>query len=56
MSKAWSKEVVVQQAEKLKEQLWVLLEEFNDPPFDIRGTMNQLIDEIESLESDGKED
>lgn len=46
---------LVSQAEKLKEELWGFLDEIGEPPFKIRETMNNLLDEIESLEFDDKE-
>ena len=43
-------------AENLKEELWAFIESFGDPTFDIKATMNQLLDEIDSLEFDHMED
>lgn len=50
------KAVIKTKAEELKENLLILLSESPKPPFDIRGTMDLLIDQIASLEFDGPED
>lgn len=38
--------------EKLKEQVWAHLEKYGDTPFDIKLTVNTLLDYIDSLEYD----
>lgn len=43
---------ILNHAEDLKVKIWVFLERVGEPPFDIKGTMNLLLDEIESLEFD----
>ena len=43
---------ILVKAENLKEELWAFIELFGDPSFDIKSTMNQLLDEIDSLEFD----
>lgn len=47
---------ILVKAENLKEELWAFIELFGDPSFDIKTTMNQLLDEIDSLEYDHMEE
>lgn len=47
---------ILVKAENLKEELWAFIELFGDPSFDIKTTMNQLLDEIDSLEFDHMEE
>jgi hypothetical protein len=42
-------------AENLKEHVWAHLEKYGDTPFDIKVTINHLLDQIDSLEYDHDE-